>query len=59
MVRFYCDHSIDNPVARLIGGLDPSRSLSVTLDVGTDNEALLKDDLYVVSYYVFPLSPLD
>ncbi|KAF9461972.1 hypothetical protein BDZ94DRAFT_1262643 [Collybia nuda] len=31
----------------LIGGMDPSRSLSVTLDVGTDNEGLLNDELYV------------
>jgi hypothetical protein len=28
--------------------MDPSRSLSVTLDVGTDNEDLLQDKLYVV-----------
>lgn len=33
---------------RLIGGLDPARSLSVMLDVGTDNEKLLNDELYVV-----------
>ncbi|KAJ6609338.1 hypothetical protein B0H10DRAFT_2064422 [Mycena sp. CBHHK59/15] len=31
----------------LIGGIDPSQSLSVVLDVGTDNEALLNDHLYV------------
>ncbi|KAH0591559.1 hypothetical protein H2248_001615 [Termitomyces sp. 'cryptogamus'] len=31
----------------LIGGMDPSKSLSVTLDVGTDNADLLNDDLYV------------
>ncbi|KAF5385112.1 hypothetical protein D9615_000957 [Tricholomella constricta] len=31
----------------LIGGMDPSRTLSVTLDVGTDNKNLLNDDQYV------------
>ena len=34
---------------RLIGGIDPSKALSVTLDVGTDNKDLLEDELYVVS----------
>ncbi|KAK0207634.1 hypothetical protein IW262DRAFT_1281832 [Armillaria fumosa] len=31
----------------LIGGIDPSRVLAVTLDVGTNNEDLLNDKLYV------------
>ncbi|KAH9923681.1 uncharacterized protein B0H18DRAFT_878510 [Fomitopsis serialis] len=31
----------------LLAGIDPAKALSVTLDVGTDNEGLLKDDLYV------------
>ncbi|KAL1749263.1 hypothetical protein HDZ31DRAFT_59546 [Schizophyllum fasciatum] len=31
----------------LIGGIDPSKCLAVTLDVGTDNEELLNDKLYV------------
>ncbi|EED77741.1 predicted protein [Postia placenta Mad-698-R] len=31
----------------LLGGIDPSKAISVTLDVGTDNEDLLNDDLYV------------
>jgi malate dehydrogenase (oxaloacetate-decarboxylating) len=31
----------------LIGGIDPSKALSVTLDVGTNNEDLLNDHLYV------------
>ncbi len=38
---------------RLIGGIDPSRALAVTLDVGTNNEELLDDNLYVVSM-LFP-----
>lgn len=29
--------------------MNPSKTLSVTLDVGTDNEDLLGDHLYVVS----------
>ena len=32
----------------LIGGIDPAKCLAVTLDVGTDNEELLHDKLYVV-----------
>ncbi|KAF9819241.1 hypothetical protein IEO21_02280 [Rhodonia placenta] len=31
----------------LIAGVNPSRTLSITLDVGTDNEELLNDRLYV------------
>lgn len=33
----------------LLAGIDPSKTLSVVLDVGTDNEGLINDDLYVVS----------
>ena len=36
-------------IFRLIGGIDPSKTLSVTLDVGTNNKDLLEDPLYVVS----------
>ncbi|KAF9071981.1 hypothetical protein BDP27DRAFT_1218312 [Rhodocollybia butyracea] len=31
----------------LIGGIDPSKAIAVTLDVGTNNETLLNDPLYV------------
>lgn len=31
----------------LVAGIDPSRALSIVLDVGTNNENLLKDHLYV------------
>jgi len=35
----------------LVGGLDPSKTLAVMLDVGTNNERLLQDPLYVVSAF--------
>jgi malate dehydrogenase (oxaloacetate-decarboxylating) len=41
----------------LIGGLDPSRSLSVALDVGTNNPELLNDPLYVVCFVSMHLDP--
>ncbi|KAL6307804.1 hypothetical protein BKA93DRAFT_726891 [Sparassis latifolia] len=31
----------------LLAGIDPSKAISVTLDLGTDNDDLLNDDLYV------------
>ncbi|KAJ7492274.1 hypothetical protein FB451DRAFT_1336243 [Mycena latifolia] len=39
--------SAKSVIYSLIGGIDPSQSLSVVLDVGTDNEELLNDHLYV------------
>lgn len=41
-----CEDS-DNKCS-LVGGIDPAKALAVTLDVGTDNQGLLKDELYVV-----------
>jgi hypothetical protein len=35
---------------RLLAGMNPTNSLAVTLDVGTNNEDLLNDNLYVVSF---------
>ncbi|KAH8094640.1 hypothetical protein BXZ70DRAFT_1009935 [Cristinia sonorae] len=39
--------SAKSTVYTLLAGMDPSNTLSVTLDVGTNNEDLLKDHLYV------------
>ncbi|KAF5383967.1 hypothetical protein D9757_006928 [Collybiopsis confluens] len=39
--------SAKSVIYSLIGGIDPSKSLAVTLDVGTDNKDLLNDPLYV------------
>jgi len=40
--------SLTSHTDRLMAGIDPSKALSVTLDVGTDNVTLLNDRLYVV-----------
>ena len=39
----------DKLASSSIGGVDPNETLSVVLDVGTDNQELLDDDLYIVS----------
>ncbi|KAJ7665445.1 hypothetical protein DFH06DRAFT_1187370 [Mycena polygramma] len=39
--------SAKSVIYSLIGGIDPSQSLSVVLDVGTNNKDLLDDPLYV------------
>lgn len=40
---------------RLLAGTDPLNTLSVTLDVGTNNEDLLNDKLYVVGTTLFSI----
>ncbi|KAG1902607.1 uncharacterized protein F5891DRAFT_1022447 [Suillus fuscotomentosus] len=39
--------SAKSAIYTLLAGINPAKALSVTLDVGTDNEALLNDHLYV------------
>lgn len=44
--------SIEIPIAKLMvytlcGGIDPARTLPIYLDVGTDNETLLREPLYL------------
>lgn len=41
---------IHPPCFRALGGIDPSKTLSVVFDVGTNNDNLLNDPLYVVRY---------
>ena len=45
----YAYPSFTCELSRLIGGLDPNRTISVVLDVGTNNEGLLNDPMYLVS----------
>ena len=46
IVHYCCDGGDSR--CSLVGGIDPAKALAVTLDVGTDNQGLLKDELYVV-----------
>ncbi|KAG1813881.1 uncharacterized protein BJ212DRAFT_1514481 [Suillus subaureus] len=39
--------SAKSAIYTLLGGINPAKAFSVTLDVGTDNERLLSDQLYV------------
>ncbi|KIY65940.1 hypothetical protein CYLTODRAFT_399575 [Cylindrobasidium torrendii FP15055 ss-10] len=39
--------SAKSAIYTLIGGIDPSKAIAVTIDVGTDNKGLLEDPLYV------------
>ncbi|KAF9778268.1 hypothetical protein BJ322DRAFT_1025336 [Thelephora terrestris] len=39
--------SAKSSIYTLLAGVNPARSLAVTLDVGTDNDSLLNDELYV------------
>lgn len=39
--------SAKSAIYTLLAGINPAKALSVTLDVGTDNETLLNDHLYV------------
>jgi hypothetical protein len=40
--------NFDQVMYSLLAGIAPTKSLSVVLDVGTNNESLLHDPLYVV-----------
>lgn len=48
-MRFILSLRILLEVPSLLAGINPVKSLSVVLDVGTDNETILNDPLYVVS----------
>ena len=43
---------------RLVGGINPHMALPVVLDVGTNNEELLNDDLYVVCLDLCRVMPI-
>lgn len=44
----YAASNLSEILYSIIGAIDPSKTLPVALDVGTNNEDLLKDPLYVV-----------
>ena len=44
----FAQANFDQILYSLLAGIAPTKSLSVILDVGTNNESLLSDPLYVV-----------
>jgi len=40
----------------LVGGVDPAKILPIALDVGSNNEELLKDDMYLVRLFAICIS---
>lgn len=44
----FAQANFDQILYSLLAGIAPTKSLSVVLDVGTNNESLISDPLYVV-----------